>query len=257
MNLAGCTKTSGIQCAKHMLDYWKKAGYKLVTTTQAGVKVTRPDFWVVRVSLLGLNQDGVERLIAKVGSCPYLEVTRHTSSTAKYARARFAARGARCHEKKYVNIAGGSSSDGYLKQITGMFREWGFTANLVPGPLLVATTGGKSPAPTLMPLATSTAFAPVKRMLTAAYVAVNRDTAHPDPDLDLRSGTEPKLTTHSLRRGADTSARKHRARSGATESEIDIYFGWNERQLLKAMQVHYASMSIHERMALAKITGWL
>ena len=39
--------------------------------------------------------------------------------------------------------------------------------------------------------------------------------------------------------------------TGATEDQIDIFFGWHEKVLLKAMQVHYASLSIRERMLLA------
>ena len=42
-----------------------------------------------------------------------------------------------------------------------------------------------------------------------------------------------------------------------SEAQIDIYFGWHEKLLLRAMQVHYASMSIRGRMALARITGML
>ena len=45
--------------------------------------------------------------------------------------------------------------------------------------------------------------------------------------------------------------------TGVTEDQIDIYFGWHEKVLLKAMQVHYASLSIRERMLLAKITGMM
>ena len=52
-------------------------------------------------------------------------------------------------------------------------------------------------------------------------------------------------------------ARRYREVTGVTEDEIDIYFGWHERQLLRAMQVHYATMSIRERMATARITGML
>ena len=46
------------------------------------------------------------------------------------------------------------------------------------------------------------------------------------------------------------------AKTGVTEGQIDIYFGWHEKILLKAMQVHYAALSIRARMTLAKITGW-
>ena len=35
--------------------YAPQLGFSLKTTTQAGVKVTRPDFFVVRLSLLGLE----------------------------------------------------------------------------------------------------------------------------------------------------------------------------------------------------------
>ena len=111
------------------------------------------------------------------------------------------------------------------------------------------------PKPTLMPLSVSSTFAPMKEMLTRAHELANSLAA--DPDLDLKPGDKARWTTHSLRRLADTIARRYREITGATEAEIDIFFGWNERVLLKAMQRHYAKLSIRERMALAKITGML
>ena len=50
---------------------------------------------------------------------------------------------------------------------------------------------------------------------------------------------------------------QHIEDSGTTVDQIDIYFGWHERVLLKAMQVHYSQLSIRERMLLAKITGYM
>ena len=84
-----------------------------------------------------------------------------------------------------------------------------------------------------MPLATSSAFAPTKELLTAAWEFATSDPQDPDPDLELGMGEIPKWTTHSLRRLADTTARRYREQSGVTADEIDIYFGWNERVLLK------------------------
>ena len=46
-------------------------------------------------------------------------------------------------------------------------------------------------------------------------------------------------------------------RISVTEVMIDLYFGWNEKLLLKAMQNHYNSLSVGERMKLATITGML
>ena len=51
--------------------------------------------------------------------------------------------------------------------------------------------------------------------------------------------------------------RRHREKSGATADEIDLYFGWKEKILTKAMQMHYATMSLFERMRSAGITGWM
>eukprot|EP00966_Prymnesium_polylepis_P163875 3788738-Prymnesium_polylepis.1 len=40
--------------------------------------------------------------------------------------------------------------------------------------------------------------------------------------------------------------RRHRERSGAMVDEIDLYFGWKGKVLKKAMQMHYAGMSLFE-----------
>ena len=45
--------------------------------------------------------------------------------------------------------------------------------------------------------------------------------------------------------------------TGVSGDQIDIYFGWHERVLLKEMQVHYEAMSPRERMLHAKITGMM
>ena len=65
----------------------------------------------------------------------------------------------------------------------------------------------------------------------------------------------PKFSSHSLRRLADTVARRDMASTGTSEAEIDIYFGWQEKVLLKAMQRHYEAMSVASRMTKAKITS--
>ena len=106
-----------------------------------------------------------------------------------------------------------------------------------------------------MPLATSTTFAPTKRLIEKAYQSVKAKGQ--DPDLDVERGCEPKWTTHSLRRGADTVARRDMQRTETLPSEIDIFFGWHEKVLLKDMQVHYSAMSVRERMKKARITSFM
>ena len=160
-------------------------------------------------------------------------------------------------EKKYINIAGGAWDDVNLARAMSEFEEKGFQVTKVPGPLLLTTTGGKGAVPMWMPFQVSSGFAPTKALLESAYLRANPIEGPPDPDLDVAAGESPKWTSHSLRRGADTVARRFRMVTGVTEDMIDIFFGWKEKILLRAMQVHYAAMSIRERMANAKITGML
>ena len=253
LNMAGRTKTSEIDCAEIVMRYWKEAGFKLISYVQAGVKVTRPDFWVVRVSLNGMVEADLLRLFKTLEKSKCRDVRRNLARTRIDAKTRWIAEGAASREKRYINVASGSSSCVEMDELLGLLKERGFTATKVPGPLLLATTGGKRPAMKIMPLSTSTASTPTKELLTRAW----KELIGNDQDLDLAPGQEPKWSTHSLRRLADTTARRYMEVMGVTEDQIDIYFGWHEKVLLKAMQVHYASLSIRERMRLARITGML
>ena len=256
LDMAGETLTSQIEVANFFLDYWKRAGFKVNTTMQAGIRVQRPDFWVLRVSMLGMNEARMEKLVQSARRCGIgpIEYGMSKLGTEKYIRTRYAARGASSQLKKYVNLMGGASDNADLRHGLSLFRSMGFEASLTPGPLLLATSGGRYAKVTAMPLATSSAFGPTKELLTRAHEKATADPADPDPDLDLRPGDLPKWTTHSLRRMANTSAQRFKEITEVTSDEIDIFFGWQERVLLKAMQVHYAQMTIRERMNKAKIT---
>ena len=254
-DIAGMTENSRISVAKIYEDYWASAGFTVTETMQAGIKVRRPDFLVVRVSLLGVDEGKVEKLILWARESKYESVKKHAESTRSYARQRYAASGVASQAKKYVNVAGGNSRDRDLPKIVQELREMGLVANVMAGPFLLATTGGRYSNYTLMPLAVGSVGGAIKEVLDGAYEVVMSDPDSPDPDIEIRAGKKPKFSTHSLRRLANTTARRYREETKTGTDEIDLYFGWNERVLLKAMQVHYAKLSIRERMATARITA--
>jgi hypothetical protein len=252
--MASKTESSGIEVSKVMMDYWRAAGMTLETSVQAGVRVTRPNFWVVRVSLLGMDEEGSRQLMQGLFDCGVAQVQQQASTSAKYIKIRH---GGSNLAKKYVNIAGGRGEAADVRAALAWALAQGYEASLLPGPLLLATTGGARAKATLMPFSTSSGFAPTKDLLQKAFEKANAVEADPDPDLDVRFGRDTKWSTHSLRRLADTTARRYREVTNTSEAEIDIFFGWNERVLLKAMQLHYASMTTRELMALAKVTGMM
>ena len=69
LNMAGTTKGVGIEVAMYFAEYWRLAGFRLSTSMQNGLRVTRPDFWVLRVSLLGLSETQLEAMLAWSGTC--------------------------------------------------------------------------------------------------------------------------------------------------------------------------------------------
>ena len=257
LNMAAVTATSGLRVADTIMAYCRAAEFKMITTVQAGVRVITPDFWVVRVSLLGLDERGLTRLLNTLSKDKSPSVSKHMEVTRVEAKRRYGAEGNESQMKKYINIASGDSTDKGLDELAARLTLLGYTAQKVPGPLLLATTGGNRQTPKLMPYSTSTASAPTKEILTKAWQAGFVGGRSQDVDLDLAPGAPPKWSTHSLRRLGDTVARRYRLVTGVTSDQIDIYFGWQEKVLLLAMQVHYASMSIRERMNSAKITGMM
>ena len=251
LDLAGTTSGHQIEVAKILRDYWRAAGIPLLVRQVMGLQETRPDFWVVRVSLQGLSSgfSQFERAMMAVKDPRVLSIR-----AALVARARQRMNGA-SNDKKYINVVAGRSSDKSIYEIRDVFTNAGINARVVPGPLLMATTGGSQGRVLPMPLAISSAFGPTKEVLTMAWEMANADPDDPDPHLEERRGRAPYWTTHSLRRAANSVARRDMEAAGVTAEEIDIYLGWHERILLKEMQRHYEGLSVRARMQQARITG--
>ena len=161
------------------------------------------------------------------------------------------------NEKKYVNVAGGSSGDTRMEEIRHKLADAGFLVHRVPGPLLLTTQGGNHARPELMPFTISSAHGPTSEILTSACGPMWGLGAQHDPDLDVEPGAHPKWSTHSLRRCAATMARKFMDSADVTEADIDLYMGWHEKVLLKNMQRHYEQMDLRRRIRQARITGYM
>ena len=250
LDLKGVTDGHEIPVAQLLRDYWWQAGMPTTTRKVMGMSVVRPDFWVVRISLLGLHDFAVfEGVMGRIRDPRVLPI-----KNALIAKARLK-HSAGDEDKKFINIAAGRGTDASLVAMVELFTEKGMSARVVPGPLLLSTTGGSKGQIMPVPYATSSAFGPTKELLQKAWEMANADEEDPDKELEERRGRPPLWTTHSLRRAADTVARRDRKKNEVSEEEIDIYLGWHEKILLKEMQRHYEALDMHARMRQARITG--
>ena len=140
-----------------------------------------------------------------------VSVRKHRQTTMKYAKERLAAYGAGSATKKFVNIAGGRASDPELGRVRQHMVTLGYTAHIVPGPLMMATTQGKGGlrVPTLMPLSSGTVSGQAGAYLRRAALAVGERGDDPDLDVPASEVGKLKLTSHSLRRLTDGVVREY------------------------------------------------
>ena len=140
-------------------------------------------------------------------------------------------------DKRYINVYGGPRDSAKLGRMARELEErglGGFTS-IVEGPLLRSTDGHSW---SHMPLDPSTTYGTLHKIFDEAYVLANPE-GDPDPWLDLQGLDSPLWGHHSLRRCADTVARATMAKSGVSEQDIDLVFGWLEAMYSHRMQLHY------------------
>ena len=140
--------------------------------------------------------------------------------------------------KAYVNVAGGRKEAASLKRVIYEIEKMGLVgrARIAAGPLLRATSGSRL---SHMPLSPDSTYTFLKKAMIKAYERANADANDPDPELDLGGAKVPKWSNHSWRRFADKVARDSMSETGVSEIDIDLFFGWLEKQYEKLMQLHY------------------
>ena len=157
-------------------------------------------------------------------------------------------------EEKYVNIAGGRANGPEVTSAMAWMHSMGWSrfTDLVKGPLIRAPVGYVI---THMPLVTTSADHHIRTALDRAYEELVASGEH-DPELDLPPGMDPQWGQHSFRREADRVAQSTRDKSGASEEDVDFFFGWRLKELLAKMQVHYKGLDRMARLSLARVTAW-
>ena len=182
LDFAGTTQGLKLGAANHLRGLWSLSNLAVTSSMQDGMMVLRPDYWVLRMSLLGLDEARVERLLGWAGSCGIKDIEydmRHLQTGSK-ARLRWSAKGVSSQEKKFYNLLGGVRSKPDLDRARQILTLQGYDVSIVPGPLLRSTTGGARPKLTHMPLAVSTAFAPTKELLEEGPCSGDVGSVKPD-----------------------------------------------------------------------------
>ena len=153
--------------ADNLRRLWALSGFKIETSRTDGMLVQRPNYYVLRLSLLGMEREGksgLNRLVRLVRNTSEQVVVRSRSWIVAYLNERY--KGATgSEEERYVNMAGGPKGSEEIREMRGWLVTNGFGAFIekgeVPGPLLRATARGSPHVVTHMPLKPGSSYAHV------------------------------------------------------------------------------------------------
>ena len=227
----------------HLMEYCLAAGFRMIEYDEGAFRVMRPSSWTLRMYLTTLKAEQVENLEVQLAAFNSKRLAaREIGAIMKYARER---RRLNANEKAcYVNLALGiTKDDNELIELRDYMVELGYRSDIfeiVPTPFIRATHGNYI---STMPLNTQSVYDGIVSLLPQAEVL-----CRPDPLFELE-GRNPSVNplvasgdygSHAFRQMADASARRHMVENGATEIDIDRFFGWNEKQYERNMQLHYA-----------------
>ena len=249
VNFVGKSHGIGIAGAEYIRALWKESGWKIDSLVEDGMQVERPDYWVVRISLLDMTDAQVAKLARAIGGAKDGDVALQAKATLVKLQQR---RNAHTlgEERKYVNVAGGPRDGPQLRTAEALMRANGLHTFMdkVPGPLLSSTHGRRL---SHMPLAVDSSYTHLIGALRKAWV-ISEAMDDPDPELDLDGLEKPKWRHHTFRRSSDRFARETMEDTGVSKEDIDDQFGSDQAQRAKVQQLRYAGRA--KRSQRAKIS---
>ena len=147
--VSGLAVTEGearVELARHLREYWRLTGVEVTDPThvfEGGFGVEQPNYYVVRVSLLGMvGDEGADRvrLLGRIlGRSESAEVRKWASFSELRASQR---RGAGSMDKRYINVVGGTWDCRDIRLACLELERAGFRQiDIVPGPLIRSTYG--------------------------------------------------------------------------------------------------------------------
>ena len=244
-----------IEVEKHLRSFWAESGFKIVKESRDGMLIEKPDYWVIRVSVLDMPHAKYERLLRLTERAQHKDLLGKHRTIAAYLKERRNAE-AMDESKKYVNFAGGPKAGTAIQHVAGWLETHGFRqyCQIVPGPLFRATANGKADTPTDMPLSTSSSYTHLASAQKKSYDIIQASD-EPDTELDLEGLDVPKFGNHGNRRYADKKALETAAITGVSREIHDDHFGWAQKQRRKESALHYHGRT--ERLKRAKVTSML
>ena len=253
ISVVGKTTRSKINVADGLLLLASDWGINLLWKSEGAYDIIHFDYWVVRVSLLALGAGELSALKLAIVNSTVKAVSAMSAYLLETIRARINAKGG--DEKKHINLWGGPRT---APQAQMLMRELkargvgGARISHMPGPLLRATCSRGSGI-THTAMDPKSTLSQVGSLMNEAFDEVCNNHSH-DPELDLMGRTVPYFRNHANRRFADKVAREAMRRGLVSDVDIDIFFGWKQKEHAQNSQLHYAGEGRGDRVRRSLVT---
>ena len=253
VTVIGTTLTSKLTTAADMRKLWEIQDIKIIKDKELGFMTERPDYSVVRVSLIDMNKSIFKKFMMALEDAPE-PVALLAKSSKAIAVSKYNAN-TLGEEEKYINITGGQKEGPEIQAAMAWMKSkgWASYCSVVKGPLIRSPRGYTL---THMPLVTSSADHHIRTALEDAYEVLKESGEH-DPELDVPPGEEPKWGQHSFRRQSDRVAQATKEKSKVSKEDINFFYGWDLKKMLAEMQLHYKGLDRMARLGLAWVTAWM
>ena len=253
VSVVGTTRRTKLSLANGLATLAKHWDMRVDVVRESAYIVHRFDYWVLRVSLLAISESEISALKMAIVNSRVGAVRSLSAYLVETIRVRAIATGG--EEKKHVNLWGGPRESPQFQMLLRELSSHGVRLDRVrkvPGPLIRATCsrGGHVTHTAMDPKSTLRA---IGSMMDEAYEAVLASRTH-DPELDLMGREVPLFRNHANRRFADKVARDAMRLGAVSEVDIDIFFGWKEKEHEKNSQLHYAGESRRDRVRRSLMT---
>jgi hypothetical protein len=249
LNFVGVSRGSGFPFAEWLRDYWQVCGISVDTRFEGPFEEERPDYVVVRVSLVDMPEHVYRAFLLEVKQATTKIVAEQRGAILHYARKNREA-ATLGEERRYVNVAGGRKQGPEVASALAWMERLGWSrfAEAVKGPLLRASWGKNI---SHMPLEESGIGLHMVAAMRSARTLIEEDGLI-DPEFDTQF--EAVWGTHSLRRQADRVATRTREQTGMSTQQVNMVFGWELKKMREEMQVWYAGLDRVQRLQLARVT---
>ena len=250
----GETLKAKVKTAEHLREWWAQCGFEIEKKERGAFTEWRPNYWVVRVSLLDMKAGQFDKFLHEMEwtTSPVLMVDR--KATIKYAKERRKAK-TLGDDMRYVNVTGGVKGGYEIAEATAWLQMKGYMkfVHVVEGPLIRATTGHQL---THMPYSPNSTHVHLMPAMQMAFDKV-QVSGKADPEYDPIPGVKPKFANHSNRRHADRVAMRNAKITGVSENDIDFFFGWDLKKMAETMRLHYAGLDRVLRLGLRWVTAYV